>query len=446
MRKSSLPLLCAAVAVVIVGCADELVVPNGGAALLARAPRYSISVSINPDTVTVGDSTRAVATVRDRRGSVITWRTVNWLSTDTSIATVSPLGAVHARRVGQTLIQGSTGGATDRVAFTVVAATPTDTVPRDSIPSDSLPTDSIPRDTIPRDTIPKDTIPTDTIPDPPAGAGEPQFAAGQDRQQYAEGFEAYASAAALPYARTEKYGTLVVDQAARSSGNRSLRIDWQNAGCLGSADGNVSIDKKVADTTSRDRNWFLRYYARFSPGYQFYWPSGTCSRGVGSKEVIIFRNSNNTGGRITWSAITPQAACPNIYGSSLAGLRWHFSIDGEPGTSAPSQCSGSLNYRQHLALAEKGPAALADGAWHRISIQIRRETSPGAGNGLIRVWIDGTLIMDYDGENSASPAFHQVYTRTMSMYNPIQYQSTFNAGAPKAQSRWFDDLLMWSRP
>ena len=426
MRKQAFPLLYVASAAAIVGCMDEMAGPHAGAAFSARVPRFTISVSISADTLLVGDSTRGVATVLDRSGALVTWRTIAWRSADTLIATVSSLGMVQARRPGETFIQASMGSASDRVALTVVAA---------------LPKDTIPTDTIPTDTIPTDTIPTDTIP----ASGEPQFESGMDRQHYSEGFEPYASASALPYAKTERYGMLAVDQGVANSGSRSLRIDWQNTGCLGGSDANVAIDKKVADTTSTDRNWYLRYHARFTPGYLFYWPSGLCSRGVGSKEVVIFRNSANTGGRITWSAITPQAACPSIYGSLLPGLRWHFSIDGEPGTTAPTQCSGSSSYRQHLAIAEKGPAALADGAWHRVTMHLRRETAPGAGDGLIRVWIDGILIMDYDGETAASPAFHQVFTRTMPVFNPIQYQSTFNAGAPQAQSRWFDDFLVWSR-
>jgi hypothetical protein len=421
MPQAAFRVLCLAGVAAIVACADELVVPQGGAPLSARTPRFSISVSITADSLAVGDSTLAAATVLDRRGKVVIGRTIDWASTDTSVATVSMLGLVRARRVGRAFIRGSTAGVSDQVALTVVAAAPIDSAPTDSLPTDSLPTDTL----------------------PPSSTGEPQFMLG-DRQHYSESFEPYASAAALPYAKTERYGTLVVDQEAASAGSRSLRIDWQNAGCLGSTDANVAIDKKVADTTSTDRNWFLRYHARFSPGYQFYWVSGLCSRGVGSKEVVIFRNSNNTGGRITWSAITPQATCPNILGN-LPGLLWHFSIDPEPGTTAPSQCSGSLSYRQHLAVLTKGPAALADGAWHRITLHLRRETAPGAGNGLIRVWIDGTLIMDYDGENAASPSHNQVFTRTMPLFNPIQYQSTFNAGAPQAQSRWFDDFLVWSR-
>ena len=390
---------------IVVDSANKTVkgeISNATTVGILGAPVTAVAVSVASVTIQVGDSTLATAVVSGAGDVVLPDRAVTWSTSNSATATVNSAGWVKGVAEGAITVIATSETVSGNMGLTVV---------------------------------PK-----------PTATGEPTFNAGQDTQHYSEGFEPYATVSALPYAKTEKFGSFAIDPTVVNSGARSLRIDWQNAGCLGNSDADVAIDKKVADTTSTHRNWFLRYFARFSPGYQFYWTTGSCTRGVGSKEVVIFRNSNNTGGRITWSAITPQAACPNIYGSALSGMRWHFSIDGEPGTTAPTQCSGSLNYRQHLALAEKGPTALADGNWHRITMQLRRESAKGAGDGLIRVWIDGTLIMDYDGEDAASPAFHQVFTRTMAIFNPIQYQSVINAGAPQLQSRWFDDFLLWSRP
>jgi uncharacterized protein YjdB len=136
MRKTLVVVLGMAGAVAIAGCVDELVVPQAGAAFSARAPRFSISITLDPDTLAAGDSTRALAVVRDRRGGVVTGRTITWRSGDTTIASVSAIGMVQARRAGQTTIQASTADASDRVTLTVLGAV-TDSVPTDSVPTDS---------------------------------------------------------------------------------------------------------------------------------------------------------------------------------------------------------------------------------------------------------------------------------------------------------------------
>jgi hypothetical protein len=287
---------------------------------------------------------------------------------------------------------------------------------------------------------------TDTPPPFNEDLSEPHIGAG-DVTVYADDFEGYANTTALlaAYAHTQTHGTITLDTTIVFGGGKSYRIDWSNDGCLGSADADVEIDKKSSDSTTTARDWYLSYEARFSAGYQFAWDQSLCIRGAGSKEVLSFRNSNNTGGRITWSAIKQSNECPDIY-QNVGGLLWHFSIDAEPGSTRPAQCSGSISYRQHLAQATKDPASLGDAQWHRVTLHLKRESAIDAGNGVIQVWIDSVLIMNYNGENSQSPAYHQVFTRTMPMFNPIQYQSILNAGAPQGQSRWYDDVKVWYRP
>jgi uncharacterized protein YjdB len=364
-------------------------------------PVATVQVSPAAVQLQVGAKTTLVATARDANGALLSGRLFAWASGNVSVGTVDTAGLVTGVDTGGVSITATSEGKTGSAQVTVQVKPPT---------------------------------------------GEPDLLAG-DVVNYSETFDQYASTAALKaaYAHTETHGTINLDTVVSFGGGKSFRIDWSNDGCLGSGDADVEVDKKVGDSVTTDRNWYLRYHARFTPGYQFAWDQSLCIRGAGSKEVLLFRNTNNTGGRITWSAIKQSNECPSIQ-ANVSGLLWHYSVDKEPGSVQPSQCSGSISYRQYLAQGSKDPASVADGQWHRVTIHIKRESAIDAGDGVIQTWIDGVLIMDYNGEDAGNPAFHQVFTRTMPLFNPIQYQSILNAGAPQGQSRWFDEFLVWHRP
>jgi hypothetical protein len=195
---------------------------------------------------------------------------------------------------------------------------------------------------------------------------------------------------------------------------------------------------------------FVSYWARFTSGYLFRWPSGTTcasSGGNASKEFIIFRSGANADGRITLGQNTQSAQTVDLGRSDLFDLRWDFTINGEPGSRLPAT-EGKGYYRQYLADGggvDLRPARLGDGQWHRVTWRIRRETSVDAGDGVIQLWVDGQLLMDYVGSDPSNPAYRQVHTRTMP-FRIIQYQTVLNRGAPQAQSRWYDDVTIWRRP
>lgn len=281
-------------------------------------------------------------------------------------------------------------------------------------------------------------------PPPPQGTDEPSPLP-TDSVVYVEDFERFGSTTQLKasFATRESFGTINLDTTVAFTGSKSYRIDWPFNGCLGGGDADVLIERGVRDPGSTARDWYVSYYARFVAGYEFTWTAG-CARGNASKEMIFFRNGANTGGRITW-VVEKTFACPDIFGS-LTGERWNFDIDREPNASKPTECGGFSSYRQHLAFPSKSPASLNDGAWHRITIRFRKESQIDAGDGVLQVWVDGVLIMNYDGGDQASAAFGRVFTRTMTFGQPIQYQTVINAGAPRVQSRWYDDLTFWFRP
>lgn len=66
------------------------------------------------------------------------------------------------------------------------------------------------------------------------------------------------------------------------------------------------------------------------------------------------------------------------------------------------------NWPQNIAAV---PTAedINDGAWHRITVQVRVR-SVGAEDGALWVWVDGTLVLYYDGADAGRPEFGAVDT------------------------------------
>lgn len=94
-----------------------------GTAALTIVPSAIASVAVAPASasVKVGDKVTLTATVRDASGAVVTDRPVTWVSSNTSVATVSETGSVTANAVGSATISAMAGGKTGSATLTVTA-------------------------------------------------------------------------------------------------------------------------------------------------------------------------------------------------------------------------------------------------------------------------------------------------------------------------------------
>jgi uncharacterized protein YjdB len=376
-------------------------VASGTTATAAAVPVVSVTVSPSSVSLGVGQATQLSATPRDEQGNVLTGRLVTWSSAAPAVAGVSSTGLVTAVASGSTTITATSEGHSGTAGVTVTSG---------------------------------------------STAGEPAILSG-DVAVFADSFSEYASTTDLlnSFANRQSHGTISLD-GTTFGGNKAFKVTYNNDGCLGSYDADVLIEKSVANPNAASRDWFLQYQVAYQPGYQFWWGAniGSCPRGNASKEAIIFRDPNNTtGGRISVLANT-ETACPAIYGS-LGQLLWNITIDQQPGDAQPSGC-GSQRIKQHLALATKGPAAIADGQLHRVTLYIHKESASDVGDGIVRMWVDGVLVIDYNGDDPANAAYHRTYTRLNGFGAPIQFPTVINAGAPQQESRWLDNVLVWYRP
>lgn len=278
-----------------------------------------------------------------------------------------------------------------------------------------------------------------------AASSEPTYNPAIHTLAWSDDFETYTVGAhPTGYSVDSSHGTVAVANDQAFSGTKSVKITWNNDGCLGGSDANCNIQKSIG-TGDTHRDWIVTYNTLFSAGYKFYWDAGGCSRGVSEKEWINFYTSSPPfGGKWgvdahKFSAPEMAAAQPPIYTASLpAAMLWCLFIDASDGSS-----KSNIQYPQHLLLpgsaGAKDPYSLVDSAWHRITIRTKKESSIDKGDGVVQMWVDGNAIMNYDGTDSNSPAFNLVYVPSASgMYHPFIYVGIFNGGAPQAQSRWVD--------
>ena len=77
-------------------------------------------------------------------------------------------------------------------------------------------------------------------------------------------------------------------------------------------------------------------------------------------------------------------------------------------------------------------AYLTNGQWHRYTIMRLPESSNGAMDGMIRIWVDGYIVVNWT----------QVGTFTGNTA-AIDLAGTFNGGSSKAQTEYYDNVIAW---
>ena len=90
----------------------------------APAPVAAVTVAVAASSLPIGQTTQAVATLRDTAGTVLTDRAISWTSANPQIATVSTTGLVTAVAAGTATITATSEGVSGSATVTVVAAPP----------------------------------------------------------------------------------------------------------------------------------------------------------------------------------------------------------------------------------------------------------------------------------------------------------------------------------
>ena len=243
-----------------------------------------------------------------------------------------------------------------------------------------------------------------------AGPEEPLLASSL---LYRDDFESYADLAELKsnYPLFREQGGSIALEA------KSMRVDYASDG--GCADAEVFVGKLVAgDLPEVIASW------RFKVEAGFVYVQSACGPSSGSTEFAITRPGEPSG-RVT---VEVSAEAENPVRSAPAGVSWRVGVN-DAFAMAPRRAV----YAQHLRVETQGPLALSRGEWHRVTLAVRRETSVARGDGLVQLWVDGVIVIDVGNAASGTAPF-----------SSVRYPTSLRGGA-RAQSRWFDDVVLFAR-
>ena len=207
-------------------------------------------------------------------------------------------------------------------------------------------------------------------------------------------------------------------------GTSSLRITWQpgqvEAGGVKVVFGRNPWDRGPRhDETFREVWW--RQYVRHEPGW-------TGNPAKLSRALCM-------AGR-DWS----QGLMAHIWG----GKEQNLCLD--PASGITDSVKRSTRYNDFANLRWLGYfqgatpifATAESGRWWCVEAHVKLN-SPGARDGLFELWLDGKLEGRREGLD-----FHGTWNDYA--INAVFFENYWNNGSPKAQSRWFDDLVVASAP
>jgi hypothetical protein len=105
----------------LMACGPVSTATSGGG---SDAPVASVALSLSSSTISVGQTTQAMAVAKDESGNVLTGRVVTWQSASATVATISPTGLITALSTGSSRIRATSEGKSDSTNLTVTAAPP----------------------------------------------------------------------------------------------------------------------------------------------------------------------------------------------------------------------------------------------------------------------------------------------------------------------------------
>lgn len=215
-----------------------------------------------------------------------------------------------------------------------------------------------------------------------AGPAEPTFSSGL---LFRDDFNGYATDVALrasyPELR-EQGGAIALDRAVTDGG--ALRLDYTSGGSCGATD--VHVGKLLSGNVPT-----------VLVAWKFLVPAGFTACGdAGVEDFTLARTATRT-------------TFERLDGKWL--LR-----------------AGTEVFEQHLNLATVAPDVLPRDVWHRVTLFLTRQSTPGTADGEVRVWVDGVLVIDRIGATGTAP------------FSLATWPGALSNG--RAQSRWVDDIAI----
>lgn len=403
-RLTVLVSLCVSVLALSTACSNasspaDILTPPGDT--LSSPSSSVVAIVVFPTQVKLqpGQDTALAVTAVDSTGNATTTPSLTWATSDSSVATVSSTGAVKAVGIGSATITALGAGRSGTSVITVAQGT----TPTDSVPTDSQPT----------------VTPTTNE------CGTPKSG-----WIWCDDFEQNRLSSYFEY--LDDNGSFVRANGVGVDGSYGMRVHFAqgqtSAGALHLAFGKVpqSVFKTVDAGTTAYREIYWRMYVKNQPG----WVGGG---GDKLSRAISFASSSS------WA----EAAIAHVWASS--SNENYLMIEPASGTDA----SGNLQtttYNDFPKLRWIGSRTAADptfdaahiGQWHCVEAHAKLN-DPGQSNGLFEFWIDGKLEAQSSGLN---------WVGNFSTYgfNAVFFENYWNAGATQAEDRYFDDIVVSTKP
>src|SRR3989441_4743474 len=221
---------------------------------------------------------------------------------------------------------------------------------------------------------------------------EPVCRPGTDTVLWSDTFDGYTSVAAMTSGTVPNYTSAgnVLLSPGRGGTGKALRADYSLAPVNPAGGQNQrsinwllpwSISTAMSTYTPATAQVVVQFWFRFSAG-------GTPYNG-GTKWVEYYVR----GGAYRWQSgidtYTGGGWNPYVIAPPAATQGEVFSFNN---SGSPTDANGHVEQ----AAQPVGPwiSDINDGNWHRWTALLQASSSPGAGDGMFRAWIDGTKIMD----------------------------------------------------
>ena len=304
-----------------------------GTTTASTAPVATVTVSPASSNLLVGQSLQLTATLKDASGNTLTGRTVTWSSNLPLGASVNSSGLVNGLLVGLVTITATSEGKSGSSAITVIVSSPSGEPILNVSGGDAV---------IYQDNMDQYTTPHDM-----------------------DSWPGYSLHPFYPDLYPNNYAVIT---SAHGSGGRALRLVYDKG------NGDRFIWKTNPENLS---TWYAPGNSAFVLQYWF----------------RISKNGGPGGG-------------PG-YGSTAVGMKWMELWN--VGTNARTQFSVTAGNATtgplwHVNPASRGPVGyqpvgpywnqLNNNQWHRVTYLYQPASSAGATDGVARMWVDGTKIVD----------------------------------------------------
>ena len=352
----------------------------------------SVEVSLVQADLELGETTEATATLKDADGNTLTDRAVTWSSADPAVATATPNGGtaatVAAVAAGSAEIlaaaEGMTGRSTVRVS------------------------------------------------DPGTGGGTSlvnECASAEPEWIWCDDFEQNRLSSYFEY--SEKSGSFVRSSDVGAEGSYGMRVRF----ALGQVDaGNLKLAfgrtpstyfRAVDAGTANYREVYWRMYVRNEPA----WVGGG-GRKLSRATVLATSNWAQAMIAHVWSGTTD----PTVLTLDPA------SGTDESGNLVTTQYNDFDNLRWLGIVRGTTPLfGLTEvGKWHCVEARVRLNDA-GQSNGVFEMWVDGALDARKTGLNWLGA--YDAYG-----INAVFFENYWNEGSPATQERYFDNLVVSTRP